>query len=137
MAELVKNLPANAGCMGSIPGLGGSPGEGNGNPLQYSCLENSMDRGARSPIIHEVTKERDMTKYSCMLGTKVVFFETRSQKRSQDGANTTHLPPWVASLHGQTVPHTRHTAFVYMLPIPGTLFPIQNTLQSCTHVYFD
>ena len=43
----VKNLPANAGDardVGSIPGLGRSPGEGNGNPLQYSCLENSMDR---------------------------------------------------------------------------------------------
>ena len=96
-----------------------------------------MDRGARSPIIHEVTKERNMTKYSCMLGTKVVFFETRSQNRSQDGANSTHLPPRVASLHGQTVPHTLHTAFVYMLPIPGTLVTKQNTLQSCTHVYFD
>ena len=43
---MVKNLPANAGDMGLIPGLGKSPGEGNGNPLQYSCLEDSMDRGA-------------------------------------------------------------------------------------------
>ena len=42
----VKNLPANAGDAGSIPGLGRSPGEGNGNPLQYYCLENPMDRGA-------------------------------------------------------------------------------------------
>ena len=45
----VKNLAAKAGNirdMGSIPGLGRSPGEGNGNPLQYSCLENPMDRGA-------------------------------------------------------------------------------------------
>ena len=45
---MVKNLPANAGDTGdagSIPGLGRYPGEGNGNPLQYSCLENSMDRG--------------------------------------------------------------------------------------------
>ena len=44
-----KNLPANAedsGDVGSIPGLGRSPGEGNGNPLRYSCLENPMDRGA-------------------------------------------------------------------------------------------
>ena len=41
---MVKNLPANAGDVGSIPGLGRSPGKGNGNPLQYSCLENSMDR---------------------------------------------------------------------------------------------
>ena len=46
---VVKNLPANAGDIrdaGSIHGMGRSPGEGNGNPLQYSCLENSMDRGA-------------------------------------------------------------------------------------------
>jgi len=42
----VKNLPANAGDVGSIPGSGRCPGEGNGYPLQYSCLENSMDRGA-------------------------------------------------------------------------------------------
>ena len=47
--SVVKNPPVNAedtGYSGSIPGLGRSPGEGNGNPLQYSCLENSMDRGA-------------------------------------------------------------------------------------------
>ena len=49
----------NAGDMGSIPGLGRSPGEGNGNPLQYSCLGNSMDRGAWQAIIHAVTKDSD------------------------------------------------------------------------------
>ena len=46
---VVKNMPANAGDardVGSIPGSGRSPGEGNGNPLWYSCLENAMDRGA-------------------------------------------------------------------------------------------
>ena len=42
----VKNLPANAGDAGSVPCLGRSPGKGNGNPLQYSCLGNPMDRGA-------------------------------------------------------------------------------------------
>ena len=44
VAQKVKNLPANAGEPGSIPRSGGSPGEGNGNPLLYFCLENSMDR---------------------------------------------------------------------------------------------
>ena len=55
---MVKNLPANAGDMGSgsIPGLGRSPGEGNGNPLQYSCLENPMDRGAWQAPVHGVAK---------------------------------------------------------------------------------
>ena len=43
---MVENLPADAEDMSSIPGSGRSPGEGNGNPLQYSCLENPMDRGA-------------------------------------------------------------------------------------------
>ena len=44
--SVAKNPPANTGDMGSIPGLAKSPGGGNGNPLQYSCLENPMDRGA-------------------------------------------------------------------------------------------
>ena len=52
---MVKNLPANAGDSGSIPGLGRSPGVGNGNPTQYSCLENPMDRGARQAAAHGVT----------------------------------------------------------------------------------
>ena len=46
VAQMVKNLPASAGDKGSIPGLGRSPGEGNGNPLQYFCLENPTDGGA-------------------------------------------------------------------------------------------
>ena len=58
---MVKNLPANAGDVrdaGSIPGLGRSPGGGHGNPLQYSCLENSMDRGAWQATVHEVTQSQ-------------------------------------------------------------------------------
>ena len=54
---MVKNLPANAGYVGWIPGLGRSPGEGNGNPLQYS-LENPMDRGAWRATVHGVTKSQ-------------------------------------------------------------------------------
>ena len=53
---MVKNLPANAGDPGAIPGSGRSPAEGNGNPLQYFCLEKSMDREARQAIVHAVTK---------------------------------------------------------------------------------
>ena len=58
---VVTNPPANAGDLGdagSFPGLGRSPGEGNGNPLQYSCLGNSMDRGAWRATVHWVTKSR-------------------------------------------------------------------------------
>ena len=59
--SVVKNLPANAGDTGSIPGLGRSPGEGNGKPLQYSCLENPMNRGAWWATVHGVTKESLVT----------------------------------------------------------------------------
>ena len=58
---MVKNLPANAGDVGLIPELGKSPGEGNGNPLQYSCLENPTDRGAWWVIVCGVTKDLDTT----------------------------------------------------------------------------
>ena len=60
---VVKNLPANAGDLrdvGPIPGLGRSPGEENGNPHQYSCIENPMDRGAWWATVHGVT-ESDKT----------------------------------------------------------------------------
>ena len=60
---MVKNPPANVEgirYMGSIPGLGRSPRGGRGNPLQYSCLENLMDRGAWRAIVHNVS-ESDMT----------------------------------------------------------------------------
>ena len=58
---MVKNLPANVGGMGLMLGLGIALGEGNGNALQYSYLENSMDRGAWSAPVHGVPKESDMT----------------------------------------------------------------------------
>ena len=58
---MVEDPPASAGDTDSIPGLGRSPGGGKGNRLQYSCLENSMDRGAWWTIIHEVAIESDMT----------------------------------------------------------------------------
>ena len=57
--SVVKNSPANAGDTGDvgfIPGPGRSPGEGNGNPLQYSCQENPIDTGAWQTIVHEVAK---------------------------------------------------------------------------------
>ena len=54
---VVKNSPANAGDLGSVPGSGRSPGGGHGNPLQYSCLENPMDRGALWTAVHGGRKE--------------------------------------------------------------------------------
>ena len=59
--SVVKNPPANAGDVGLTPGLGRSPGVGNGNPIQYSGLGNPMDRGAWRATVHRVTKQSDMT----------------------------------------------------------------------------
>ena len=62
---VVKNLPANAGDMGDaglIPGWGSSPGGGHGNPLQYSCLENPMDRGAWQAAVHRAAKSWTLLK---------------------------------------------------------------------------
>ena len=58
MIQTIKNLPEMQETLGSIPGSRRSPREGNGNPLQYSCLENSMDRGAWWAAIHWVTKSQ-------------------------------------------------------------------------------
>ena len=59
--SVVKNPPANAGDLGSIPGSGRSPGGGNGNLLQYSCLENPMDRGPWWATVDGVAEESDTT----------------------------------------------------------------------------
>ena len=60
-STVVKKMPASAGDAGWIPGAGRSPGEGNGNPLEYSCLENSIGKRAWQAIVHAVAKESDMT----------------------------------------------------------------------------
>ena len=59
--SIIKNLPTNAGHADLMPGAGRSPGEGNGNPLQYSCLGNPMDRGGWQATVHGVAKELDKT----------------------------------------------------------------------------
>ena len=66
MTQWIKNLPANAGDTGSMPGLGRSPGEGNDDPLQYSCLKNPKDSGAWRATVHEVTKSQTRLTEACM-----------------------------------------------------------------------
>ena len=76
---MVNNLPANAGDVrdvGSIPGLGRSLGGGNGNPLRYSCLENTMDRGTRQATVQKVVKELDMTEHARSL-TLIMLMQTK------------------------------------------------------------
>ena len=66
---MVKNSTANAGDArdsSSVSGLGRSPGEGNNNPLQYSCLKNPRDRGAWGATVHGVAKEQDTPEHTCI-----------------------------------------------------------------------
>ena len=76
---MVKNLPANSGGMGSILGLERSPGEGNGNPLQYSFLGNPMDRGPWRAAVHGVTRVgHDLaTKQQRQLSQKLSRFKVK------------------------------------------------------------
>ena len=79
MALVVKNPPANAGDVrdrGSIPGLGRSPGGGHGNPLQYSCLENPMDRGDWWATVHGFA-ESDTTEVTEHTRTEVSNFSAK------------------------------------------------------------
>ena len=75
MVLVVKNLPANAEGLrdlGSVPRLGRSPGERQSNPLQFSCLENPMDRGAWWATVHKIAKESDTAEGAWHNGTKGV-----------------------------------------------------------------
>ena len=71
---MVKNTPANSGDVGSVPGLGRPPGEGNGNPLQYSCLGNPLNRRAWWAAVPVVTKESDMTELQKQQNFVIVQF---------------------------------------------------------------
>ena len=85
----VKNPPAKVGDAGSIPGLGRSPGGGHGNPLQCSCLENPMDRGAWQATVHGVTQSQirpkqlssSITRLFCVFGMTVMCSRKRGHTR--------------------------------------------------------
>ena len=78
-SSVVKNPPASAGAVGSIPGSGRSPGEENGNPLQYSCLGNPMDRGASPAAVNGVAKSWTRLKRLSMHARITIFRGEREQ----------------------------------------------------------
>ena len=93
VALVVNNLPVNAGDKrdsGSIPGLGRSPGGGHGNPLQYSCLENPMDRGAWWATVHGVAKIqtwlKQLSMHTCKLRAASLSVAIHSDRASSDCA---------------------------------------------------
>ena len=78
-SSVVKNLPASAGDACSVPGLGRSPGGGDGNLLQFSCLGNPMDTGAWHATVHGITKESDATE---PLSIHTYIYITQENKNS-------------------------------------------------------
>ena len=90
---MAKNRPTNAGDIrdaGLIPGLGRSPGGGNGNPLQYSCLRNPMDRRAWGNAVHRVA-ESDTTEATWRSQTHLAFWALRAWSSSLLGTNSTEV----------------------------------------------
>ena len=89
-----KNPPADTGDAGLIPESGRSPGEENGNPVQYSCLGNLMDRGAWWDIVHEVAKEADTTtKTTFHIQVRILEKHTFNKENNIYLFFTPHLPP--------------------------------------------
>ena len=83
VSRALLTIECNAGDEGLIPGLGRSPGEGNGNPLHYSCLENPMDRGAWQATVHGVANELDKTwRLNNNSNNKMGLFSGLSKKQS-------------------------------------------------------
>ena len=93
---MVKNLPANAGDTGLIPGLRRTPGGGNGKPFQYSYTENPMDRGARQSIVHRVTQSwtrlKRLSTYACLFLVSLQWLQVPYRKASL-GLNEIQGPP--------------------------------------------
>ena len=116
VALVVKNLPANAGDirdMGSIPGSGRSPGEGNGNPLQYSCLRNPMDRRTWQATVHGVAKNQ--TRPKLLSPAQVIH-------------NTTSDPISLLSV-------AQYSPCMYVLPLPHACFIEQPVKIMCPQPY--
>ena len=121
---VVKNPPANAGNardMSLITGSGRSPGEGNGNTLQYSCLEDSMDRGAWWAIVHGLTKSQTwLSDYSWKLHN-FVFFNTYVQNEDS------------RFLFSCTCTHTHMTSHTHAYTYIIT--HVHKHMYTCTHTY--
>ena len=87
----VKVSSCNVGDLGSIPGLGRSTGEGNGNPLQHSCLENPMDRGAWWATVHGVTESRtQLSNFTYLLMTKLMSVHLKTEEIQKFFKNITY-----------------------------------------------
>ena len=115
---MVKNTPASTGDardVGLISGLGRSPGVGNGNPLQYSCLENPMDRGAWRATAHGVAKKSDTTE-QLTLSLSTHYLRWGLQKRQKSLILKLHvMPSETKTAHGKVQELYRMNTELYRL----------------------
>ena len=100
VAQMVKHLPAMLETSGSIPGSGRSPGEGNGNPLQYSCLENPMKRKAWWARVHGIA-ESDMTEQPILWARRCPLFSRKLVTGQRNLITHSHLGNLEKHLLGQ------------------------------------
>ena len=104
---MVKNPPANAGDVGSIPGSGRSPGEGSGSPIQYSCLGNSIVRGAWWATVHRVAKEKQKTAYEMVVCDWSSDVCSSDLSLSELRELVMDREAWRAAIHGVAKSRTR------------------------------
>ena len=117
--------------MGSIPGFGRSPGEGNGNPLQYSCLENPMDRRCWQVIVHGITEESDVTEatYDAHTRGMVVWHEYMCVQLCLTLCDPMDCSPPSSSFHG--ICQTRMLEWVATSFSRESSLPRDQTCVSC------
>ena len=156
---MVKNPPANAGDIrdtGSIPGLGRSTGGGHGNPLQYCCLENPMDRGAWWAMFHRVTKSWTQLKRLSMLSMQCVYVNAaKSLQSCPTLSDPTDCSLPGSSVHGifqarvlewgaisfANICQNHHSIYLLSLPLCTHKFIFYiyisiSALQICSSVFF-
>ena len=129
-----KKSACNAGDLGSIPGLGRSPGGGHGNPLQYSCLENSMDRGSWRAIVHGVTKSLTGLKRPSSSSSRLQFSPvaqscptlSNPMDCSMPGFPVHHQLPELAQTHVHWVSDAIQPSHPLLSPSPPAFNPSQH-----------
>ena len=114
--SVIKNLPANAGDVGAIPGLGRSPGEGNGSLLQYSCRENPMDRGAWRTAVHKAAKSQ----------TRLSNWALHAQSCTKRWRSSREYE-W--GMHVRGTPRKRHLPFI-LAKLQESQYPLLGRLES-------
>ena len=120
--DLSGFLPASAGDVGSIPGSGRSPGEGNGNPFQYSCLGNPIDRGAWWATVHGVTKSWTWFSHRATTTVKERSFSTCHLKICPIWVDSESSPAFLEHLVSWNTDYLeRSTPFIFILPLTYTL----------------